>query len=354
MSKIIKALIKKELEHIKQDRSILIIAFILPLILIFIYGYGLNLDINNIKIALSCKQNDSNCSQLYYQLQGSEYFEITQITPYSQAQSAFNQDLVAAVIFIDEHNRHLIYINAASSQKGFIIENYIKTALNLYYAKLNNTQAINIVVHNRYNEANLSAYFLIPGQLVGIITLISTFMSSLLIAREYDRNTILFLKSANLKASDIIIAKLIPYFIISFLGSLLCILIALILFELPFRGSILIFIISLIIYVFMANCLGLLISVIVKNQFLASEYAIIISLLPSLLLSGAIFDLKAAASPIYYLSYLIPPRYAVSAIKMCFLSDANYLTILFNDFILLIVSAIFLAICNRQLHKDLH
>lgn len=350
---VIKALMYKELAQIKQDKSILIIAFILPLILILIYGYGLNLDINNIKLGFSCKIQDTNCSQLYYQLQASDYFTLNKFNTYANALELFNKGKLDGIVFIDKTQEILLYINASSSQKAFIIESYVKSALNLYYALDLNLPMLKIITHSRYNEANLSAYFLIPGQLVGIITLISTFMSSLLIAREYDRNTILFLKSANLKALDIIVAKLIPYFVISFVGSLICTIIALILFDLPFRGSVILFTLSLIIYVFMANCLGLLISVLVKNQFLASEYAIIISLLPSLLLSGAIFDLKSAAAPIYYLSYLIPPRYAVTNMKMCFLSDNNYLAIIYNNIILLLVSFIFLALCKHCLKKDL-
>lgn len=357
----LKALIKKEILQIKEDKSILIIAFILPMILITIYGFGLSLDIKNVNLGLVCNTYDNQCQNLYHQMNGSEYLKLTPYLTIKEAQIEFNQKHEDALLVIDNRrqlslNKMILYINASSAQKANIIQNYVINALSplleVQNADSKQKHPIFLNVRQRFNETNDSTFFLIPGQLVGIITLISAFITSLLIAREYDRNTILFLKSKHIDALSIILSKLIPYYLIALLGTSCCLIFTFVVFHLPLRGSIPILIMTILNYVLLSCTMGLLISSLVKNQFLASEYTIIVSLLPSLLLSGAIFDVKSAAPAIYYLTFLVPPRYAVSAIKSCFLSDYQPHAIIFDNIILVLFTLVFLGITYRTLQKD--
>lgn len=362
-SRILYALIVKEILQIKKDKSILIIAFVLPLILIFITGYGLNMDIKHVEVGLYCAKQDKNCDKLYAQFYGSEYFYVSRYLTKEEAMRDFERDDLDAIMLLGKDFTvkmqtrgeldAMVYVNASSAQKGTIVQTYLQAAIASTFSTQAGLGAITATVKNRFNEENESSSSLVPGQLIGTVTLICAFMSSLIIAREYDRNTILFLKTAKLDALSVILAKLIPYYVISCMGTAICIGLSMIVFELPFRGSVPIFILTVMVYNLMANCIGLLISVIFKNQFLASEYAILFSMMPSLILSGAIFDLKAVARFIYYIAIMLPQTHAVQSFKICFLSGGQEGTLMTNIGILICFGTVFFIATVFVMQRDL-
>lgn len=344
----IKLLLIKEYKQILKDKSILVIAFFLPFILIFIYGYGMNMDIKPIKVGLSCDLVDNNCNELFNSLNGSSYIKGFQFYSLIDNDEALKKHDIDATIHIPSDFSKSIYnanasilinINGVSSQEAQTILAYIQGALSSLFKNEND---LKITTKHRFNAQNNSTWFILSGQVIGVITLIASFMSALTISREWDRKTIDGLAATKAKASEIVISKLIAYYILSLMGTIICYILIEALFKLPFRGNYFLFILTILMYVFVSVTLGLLISASVKNQFLASEYAVIISTLPALLLSGALFDLRSVPDFIYYIAKCLPPTYAVESMRISYLSGDMSSTLIANLLILLMYSLLFL------------
>lgn len=210
---------------------------------------------------------------------------------------------------------------------------------------------ISITTRNWFNEANESTWYLMAGQLISAITLMSAFMSSIVIAREFERGTLIGLKATNVTAGEILISKFLAYYGLSLLGSSCAILFALIFYELPFRGSALLFILTIMVYLYAIVMLALCLSVGTQNQFLSTQYAIIVSFLPSILLSGAVFDLRSIPAAISYIAYMLPPTYAVNSAKICLLSGGSTDILLRNLLILAGFALLLHVLCYRLLKR---
>jgi len=210
---------------------------------------------------------------------------------------------------------------------------------------------ISITTRNWFNEANESTWYLMAGQLISAITLMSAFMSSIVIAREFERGTLIGLKATNVTAGEILISKFLAYYGLSLLGSSCAILFALIFYELPFRGSALLFILTIMVYLYAIVMLALCLSVGTQNQFLSTQYAIIVSFLPSILLSGAVFDLRSIPAAISYIAYMLPPTYAVNSAKICLLSGGSTDILLRNLLILAGFALLLHVLCYRLLQR---
>lgn len=170
-------------------------------------------------------------------------------------------------------------------------------------------------------------------------------MSSIVIAREFERGTMTGLMATNVNAGEILISKIIPYYVLSCAGATFAILTTLVFFEMPFRGSFIAFVITIAIYLYVSVLIGLLISALTQNQFLSSEYAIILSFLPSILLSGALFDLRSIPEAISLVAHMLPPTYAVQSAKICILSGGSSDIIVLNIGILLLFALLLTAAC---------
>lgn len=185
------------------------------------------------------------------------------------------------------------------------------------------------------------------GQLVAVVTLMSAFMTSIVIAREFERGTMDGLLSTNCTALEFLLSKIIPYYILSIMGATLALLTAFILYDLPFRGSFALFVLTILVYLYLTLLIGLIISAVTQNQFLSSEYAVIVSFLPSILLSGALFDLRSIPYIINIIAHFLPPVYAVESFKICILSGGSGDIVATNLLILAVYSALLTVLCYK-------
>ena len=337
----LKYLIKKEIEQINKDKSILIIAFIVPFLLILIYGYGMSMDIKPVKAALVLENDSSVSTLLYSRLQGSEYLQITTVYSHHEGEDLLKRHKIDAIIDIKSDLKSplnlsqreiLITVNGSSGIFGINAQSYLQQAISgaLSSYQTVKTQSVEIISRNWFNEANISNRYILPGQTIGIITLVGAFMCSLVIAREINRGTFESLIASNVTAFEIMLSKTIPYFFMSLWGSFLTLILTELLFKIPIQGSVLFLILTVCAYTLSSAALGLFISALMKDQFLATEYAIILSFLPAILLSGSLFDLRSVPPFIAFIGYLIPPTYAVESFRICFLSGGNTDTLLIN------------------------
>lgn len=436
----IKTLMLKEVKQILSDKSVLLVAFFLPLMLVVIYGTGIRMDVKPVSVALvSSKLDDVITREVAFALAGSEYFEFTQVNNQAQAQELLLSHDIAAYIMLPNNLSQSMYhqpveimitINGADAQQANIARSYLEAVLlsgptqkglsrqitylttapaitqaqmmsqaqaldttqpsspaqsaaskpnfrfnlsDLTGSQPHSEQAtptmtlspvpssaqvtghvyepVQVIARNWFNESNESTWYLMAGQLIGVITLMSSFMSSIVIAREFERGTMAGLLATNTTAGELFIAKAVPYYVLSCLGAALAIMTTLISFELPFRGSAFLYVVTIAVYLYVSELIGLLISAVTRNQFLSSEYAVILSFLPSILLSGAIFDLRSIPPVISAIAHLFPPTYAVESAKICILSGGSTNTVLENLGFLMIFAVVGTLLCYRVLAR---
>ena len=305
--KILLALIKKEIKQILRDPSSIVIAFILPIISITIYMYGINLD--SVKITLGIKNDD-------------------------------NSPEVATLVKSFGHSKYINSINYDNMEdiKTAILSSKIKGAViipNDFSAKLSRGQRADLLVITDGSEVNTANYVqsyanMISNQWLAMLT-------SLVIAREWERGTMEALLSTKVRAIHIVLGKYIPYFILGMLSTAFNMFLCVCVFQVPFRGSYFMFFLISGIFLFTSLGIGLMISTALKNQFMASMVSISLGFMPALMLSGLMFPINSMPTFFQYLTMIIPPRYYISFIESEFmaggvneirLANAFYLTLL--------------------------
>ena len=382
----IRALINKEIQQILSDKSVLVVAFVIPLLLVILYGSGMRMDIKPVSVAVVSPQVDDLIGrEITLAMLGSSYFKVQVVNNEIEAKRLMQQHDISAYVMIPDNLAQsafhqsinvLIVLNGADAQQSNLAKSYIESVLTsgtslkalgrqvAYLSSVNQkniassgsyasakVKDITVISRNWFNESNESTWYLMAGQLIGIVTLMSAFMSSIVIAREFERGTMTGILATNVNALELLISKIIPYYVLSLLGGSFAILTTFILYELPFRGSAFLFILTMAVYLYVSVLLGLLISALTQNQFLSSEYAIILSFLPSILLSGALFDLRSIPQIISYVAHMLPPTYAVQSSKICILSGGSSDILVLNLGILILFAALFTLACYLVINK---
>jgi ABC-2 type transport system permease protein len=212
-----------------------------------------------------------------------------------------------------------------------------------------------VMVQNRlwFNEANESRYFLVPGLIVLITTLIGAMLTALVMAREWERGTLEALFVTPVRSGEILLGKTIPYFVLGIVGFALCVLAAKFLFDVPLRGSVWVLTGASVLYLLVALGIGLLISSTVRSQYLASEITMLVTFLPALLLSGFIFDVRSMPDAVRLISYLLPARYYVALLQTIFLAGNVWPVILPNALVLAGMAGALLILTRFKTRKSL-
>jgi ABC-2 type transport system permease protein len=204
-----------------------------------------------------------------------------------------------------------------------------------------------------FNEANDSHYFLVPGLIVLIMTLIGAFLTAMVMAREWERGTLEALFVTPVRSDEILLGKTVPYFALGMFGLLLCIVAAKFLFHVPLRGSIVVLMLVSMLYLLVALGIGLLVSSVTRSQFVASQLALVVSFLPAMMLSGFLFDLRSAAVAVRLISYMMPARYYVSLLQTLFLAGNIWSVVIPNAVVLGVIAIALLFFSQVATHKRL-
>ncbi|MDR1977092.1 MAG: ABC transporter permease [Campylobacteraceae bacterium] len=332
------ALIKKENLQIMRDPSSLLIVFVLPLLLLFLIGYAVSLDTRNITLGIISKSETSHARSLVESFRGSKYFLLTEGKDKTLLMNMLHSGAIKALLEIgDDFGKEDTYkiqllIDASNPNVAAFIQKYSSSTISNWARQNEIITAYETKIESRYwfNPPITSRYFLIPGSIVVVMTMIGTLLTSLVVAREWDRGTMEVMMSTPASMTEIIIGKIIPYFVLAMFTLLLCFLIAYFWYEVPFRGSLWILFALGALYLFPALTTGLLISTITKNQFLAAQISLVASFLPAFLLSGFMFEIQNMPVWLQILTYAIPARYFVNSIQTLFLAGNVYEIILMS------------------------
>ncbi len=361
-----KALIIKETRQMLRDKSTITLGIFLPILLLLLFGYGLSLDVKLVPMTIVQENSSSLTRDLYTHLSFSAYFEPKLVHSWQEAEHLIKTGQTKAIVRRNaKESAHgieniQIIVNGRDSNTARIMQIYLESAITKwFYERMGNTSflpQVNTVELGQasavgriwYNPDLESRYFLIPGVTVLIMTLIGSMLTSLIIAREWERGTYEALIVTPIKKREFILGKTLPYFILGLCGLLLCLLASALVFEVPMRGSLSLIILSSSIYLIISLGIGLFISALVKNQFLASQIVLITSFLPVVMLSGFIFDLKSAPTIAYYIAHIFPSTWYVSVLQTLFLvGNVSELLIKDLSIMLLYVCILFTLVCFK-------
>jgi ABC-2 type transport system permease protein len=362
------SLVRKETRQIIRDPSSIAIGIVLPVVLILLFGYGLSLDVTNVPVAVVLEDPSPAATDLAASFKLSPYFDVQLMTSMPQARQLMLARKIYGVVRIrPDFARQLsigdaevqMIVHGIDANHARIVQTYAQGAVNQWATKqIAQGQEIMsgpVVVQSRlwFNEANESRYFLIPGLIVLIMTLIGAFLTSLVVAREWERGTMEALFVTPVRPDEILVGKTIPYFVLGMIGLVLCLLAAKFLFHVPFRGSVAVLAGVSILYLLVALGIGLLISSAIKSQFVASQVALLVTFLPALMLSGFLFDLHSMPAIVRIITYVLPARYYVTLLQTIFLAGDIWAVILPNAAVLGGMAAVLLLLTRRIIQKKL-
>ena len=362
------SLVKKEVRQIVRDPSSIAIGIVLPVVLILLFGYGMSLDVTHVPVAIVLEDPSPAATELAASFQLSRYFDAQTMTSMRRAEELMLDRKVDGIVRIrPDFGRRLsagdaevqILVHGIDANRARIIQTYAQGAVGVWAAR-RGAEGHEIVsgpvrVQNRlwFNEANESRYFLVPGLIVLVMTLIGALLTSLVMAREWERGTIEALFVTPVRPGEILLGKTIPYFVLGMIGLVLCLIAAKFLFHVPFRGSVLLLMAVSTLYLLVALALGLLISSAVKSQFVASQITLLVTFLPAVMLSGFLFDLRNLPAAVQLVTFLLPARYYVALLQTIFLVGDVWAVILPNAAVLAAMMAVLLWLAQRAMRKQL-
>jgi len=364
------ALIRKEFTQIRRDPSSLMIAFVLPVILLFLYGFGVSLDAREIKIGVAIQDPGKDADSLAASFLASPYFR----AHISRDEQLLEQDLMAGrlrglMVIPEDFSRQVekgggaatlqVIADGSEANTANYVQNYAQGVVTTWWAMRQRNHAVwnqhgpQLTTRIWFNPELTSRNSLIPGALAIIMAIIGTLLTAMVVAREWERGTMEALMATPVTISELIIGKLLPYFVLGMLAMLGSVAISVTLFDLPFRGSLPALLLSSGAFLLAALGQGLLISSAAKNQFIAAMVALITGFLPAFLLSGFIFEIASMPPPIRTVTRIIPARYLVTNLQTLFLVGDVWSLLLPNVGILLLLAAVLFFLTARKTVKRL-
>ena len=362
-------LMRKEAYEILRDPSSLAIAFVLPLILLLIFGYGVSLDARQIATAVVVDNPTQLTASFLAELQRSPWFRPELYSAEGLAEQALMDGRANAIIRLRSDFTRLSYssggapirltVNGVDANQARIIENYLNGVwlawLQQEAARQGSHLDAPVMADARvwFNPSLRSRDYLIPGLIAIIMTLIGALLTALVVSREWERGTMEGIMVTPVTKTEILLGKLIPYFVMGMGGLLLSTVMAVFLFGVPLRGSLLVLIAVSALFLLTALGMGLLISVLTRSQFVAAMVAIVTTFLPAFILSGFLFDIRSMPGFIQALTHLIAARYYVTLLQSTFLAGDVWPVILPNVAGMTLLCAFFLGIALLRFHKRL-
>jgi ABC-2 type transport system permease protein len=365
----LRGLVRKEFLQIVRDPSSIAIAFVMPIFLLVLFGYGVSLDADHVPVALVAEEPSADTADFFASLESSHYFAPVHARALADAEQALREGEIRAIVrlradFAEQLRRPdgapiQLIVNGVDANTARLTQGYVEGAWGNWLARraasAGQTFAAPVEMVQRiwFNAEVRSRNFLVPGLVAIIMTLIGTLLTALVMAREWERGTLEALLVTPASMSEVLLGKIIAYFVLGTGGMLLTVGLAVGLFDVPLRGSFWLLWTCASLFLLAALGMGLTISTLARNQFVAGQIAIIGTFLPAFLLSGFIFDIDSMPAVVQAITHLIVARYFVSIVQTLFLAGDVWAVVLPNAAALLAMAVIFLGITWRKSRKRL-
>lgn len=352
----LRALCRKETAQILRDPSSALIAVVIPLMLLFIFGYGINLDSSKLHVGILMEQQSEDARDLANTFIGSPYIAATVSDDRQGLIKKLQAGKIRGLIVIPvDFSAQLarpegkapiqVITEGSEPNTANFVQGYAEGIWQIWLQQraVDNGDEfkplINVQLRYWFNPAAISQHFIIPGAITIIMTVIGAILTSLVIAREWERGTMEALLSTQVTRTELLLSKLLPYYILGLLAMTLCMLVAVFVMGVPYRGSLAILFVMTSLFLASTLGMGLLISTITRNQFNAAMVALNAGFLPAVMLSGFIFEIDSMPAIVQAVTYVIPARYFVSTLQTLFLAG-NIGSVLLVNLLFLIISAV--------------
>jgi len=365
----LRGLVRKEFFQILRDPSSIAIAFLMPVVLLLVFGYGVSLDADHIPMAEVTEQPSTDTAAFLAVLRQNRYFDLQPVADMASAEAAMMAGRVNGIVHLRaDFGRRLraadgapiqVIVNGVDANTGRIISGYMQGVWGQWLQQVAQARGerLNIPVDLQprvwFNSELRSRNFLVPGLIAIIMTLIGAMLTALVMAREWERGTMEALMVTPVTIRELLLGKLIPYFILGMGSMALSVAMALFLFHVPLRGSLWLLTLASALFLLVALAMGMLISILAKNQFVAGQAALVVTFLPAFILSGFLFDIDSMPVVVQLLTHVIAARYFVAILQTIFMAGNVWPVILGNALALLVMALLFFAVVRRRAHKRL-
>jgi len=372
----LKALALKEVLQIWRDPRSLVIALLLPFTQMFLFGYGINLDLKHIPICTFDREGSQQSQDLFKHFQASLYFAIVEnVKTYQEMVTALDRGACSAGVVVQpDFSQRLNDTGTASVQAildgtddntaniawGYaaaVVSSYSNdvqvAALDRQGRTLQQIQPLSVQSRVWFNEDLVSRNFIVPGLVAVILALVGAQLTSLTIAREWERGTMELLVSTPVTSTEVMFGKLLPYLALGWLDAAFCLVMAALWFEVPFRGTLFALFLTTTLFLALVLSIGYLISVLIHSQVGASQIALVVTLLPAMLLSGYVFPIDQMPPVVQDLTYLMYARYYVTIVKALFLKGSGIPELLTPILFLVVYAIAVVALAARAFRKRL-
>lgn len=362
-------LVRKEFLQIVRDPSSLAIAFVLPLFLLLLFGYGVSLNARNVPIAVVLEHPDPAAREFAAVLEGSPWFQAHRFVAMAPAEQAMRNHRVDAIVHLrgdfggavetPDGGAIQLLLNGVDTNTAQMIRSYVEAAWQTWLAKRAHATGrdlalpVELQARTWFNANARSRDYLVPGLIAVIMTLIGALLTALVVAREWERGTMEAMIVTPVSMTEILLGKLIPYFVLGMGGLSLSVAMAVWLFGVPLRGSVWVLFGMSALFLLVALGMGLVISIASRNQFVAGMIAIIVTFLPAFLLSGFVFDIHSMPVAIRAITHIVPARYYVEALQTIFLAGDITAVLAIDALALALMAAALLAVSIRRSRKRL-
>ncbi len=339
------AMVHKEVMHIQRDRQVLIFALVLPLMLLLILGFAVSFDVEHIPLVVVDQQHTAASRKLARTFTAGDLFHLVARTDAREVDGIFQSGLAkAALIIPPDFDRQLARgktakvqllldgtdNNTAQVARGYADAIIFQVTREFSQADIARELPLEVRPRTLFNPALRSSVFLVPGLIAVILVIIAVMLTALAVAREYERGSMEQLFTTPVGKLEIILGKLTPYFVIGLVQVLMVVTVGVALFHVPVHGSLVLLFFVSAVFLLAMLMQGLFISVITRQQMLASQVAALSTMLPSMLLSGFIFPVEQMPLPIRIIAHILPAKYFIHALRAVLLRG-NGLSLIATD-----------------------
>lgn len=369
------AVSRKEFLHVRRDSRSLGLGIAIPVVLLLLFGYVLTLDVDRVPLAVWDRCATTESRELVSRFEGSRYFHVAmRAERYPEMEEALDDGRVLAALVIpedfagrvrsDRSSSVQLLLDASDANTATIALGYAEAVVSGYSADLEvrwagakGLQGVRppLAVRSRvwFNTDLESRNFIIPGLISVIMMIIAALLTSLTVAREWEQGTMEQLIATPVTAPELILGKLLPYFVIGMADLVVAVAMGKYLFHVPMRGSLPLLFGIAAVFLVGALSVGMLFSVAVRSQLPASQMAMAFTFLPSYLLSGFVFSIDSMPPVVRAVTYIVPSRYFVKVIKGIYLKGVGLETLAVDTALLLVFGAAMVLAATRLFRKKL-
>jgi ABC-2 type transport system permease protein len=336
-----RAMFLKECRHIARDSRSLIMALILPMFQMLLFGYALNLDVDRIPTLIYDADHSADSRALIERFRGSRFFEIEGfVDNYAAIEKAVDKSKVLIGLAIprdysqrigagDQANVQVL-LDGSDSNTASIALSYVESLVQNYALQVRSagqerraglplTPPVEARLRVWYNSTLESSNYIVPGLIAAMMMVIAALLTSLTIAREWEMGTMEQLLSTPVRASEIVVGKMLAFFVVGLVDTLIAVLVGIFVYGVPFRGSAWMLALSTMIFLAGAFFWGILVSAVARSQLFAFQMGLVTTFLPAFLLSGFLYAIENMPVPIQIITHVVPARYFVTIVRGIFL-----------------------------------